>query len=132
MKRLLLLLGSVLLFACAGEDRSPAGTMRHFIQAAEEGDLNEVYRMIDPASQKRLAQRARLANAQTGEGHRFKPTDLLIAGQMPSLLEIHKIQLLKLEGSRAQISIASYKGKEQQTWDMVQIGNEWRIVLNNL
>jgi hypothetical protein len=132
-------LTAMALAACGTEDRSPEGATRLFLRAVEEGRSAEVFRLLAPASQQALERMAQLANAQAGGARRFKPEDLLAAGQEPSRVE-GDATVIEVRGDRARVRISSAKTPRAGTattkkavqhdeLELLRVGDVWRVVL---
>jgi hypothetical protein len=124
---MLLLLGLV---GCGGEDRTPDGAVRFFLRTLEEGNPAAIYRLLGPAAQGELQRMAQLANAQVGGLHRFKPGDLIAAGQEPARHDVREVRLLKIEGERAQVLLLSSKKDTSEVIHLVRVNGQWRVEMS--
>jgi hypothetical protein len=134
------LTAALALGACGTEDRNPEGAARLFLRAVEEGKAAEVFRLLAPASQQALERMAQLANAQAGGARRFKPEDLLAAGQEPSRFE-GNVTVVEVREGRARVRISSTKtpragatpttktATQHDELALLRVGEVWRVVL---
>jgi hypothetical protein len=129
MTRLALaLLALSLLAGCSSEERTPDGTVRRLIQLIDEGNLSEVYRLLAPDSQRALIERARIANAQTGGGQRFKPEDLLAIGQVPARHDLGGVKTVREAGDSATVQLQSKRGAREDL-ELRKVDGRWRVVM---
>jgi hypothetical protein len=120
----------MLLAACGGEDRTPAGAVALFLRAIDEGNASEVYRMLAPSTQEELGKLQRLAGAQAGVGRRFKPEELLAVGQEPGWGDRRwKIGETSINGDRARVRLLSAKKQAEDHLELVRVGDVWRVLL---
>lgn len=132
MKRASLLVATVLLAqpGCAGEERTPEGTVRQMLRAIESGETEEVYGLLAPQTRKKLEELAGLATAQTGGRNPIKPVDLLIIGldQLPSDRPLD-VKPSQITGERARVELVGNKGKTRQTVELIRVRGRWRVLL---
>ncbi len=126
----------LLLVACA-EEESPKECVQRFLRAVEEGDREQVYRLLAPSSQKQLAGIADKANTHTGGGRRLPPQDLFAVGQERPTAKIGELKVLEVKGDKARVQLKSLpkikgapSGVEKiEVLELVRIEGVWRILL---
>lgn len=116
------------LTACSREDKTPDGAVRLLIRMIDEGNTSEAYRLLAPESQRALGERARIANAQTGGGQRFKPEDMLAIGQVPARHDLGGVKTVRIEGDRAKVQLESKRGAREDL-ELRQVDGHWRVVV---
>jgi hypothetical protein len=116
---------------CGGPDRTPEGALRLFVKAVEDGNAAAAYRLLAPVSQRALGERARLANAHSGDGQRFKPEDMLAVGQNAARYDLAQAKVVRMDadGKRATMQLVSAKRGLREELELVLVDGAWRVVM---
>ncbi|MSP58925.1 MAG: hypothetical protein EXR72_01050 [Myxococcales bacterium] len=119
-------LGSTAL-GCRGSTRSPVRTVQELSEAAREGDLGRVMRLIGPRTRARLEADARRAGEQAGR-RKIQPSELLAAGWTPPRYEFTEVYEVSRSGEVAEVEIAGRHGERERV-EVVREGKEWKVEL---
>ena len=123
------------LVACgeADDDASPSGALLMFLEAmdaanSDPSSLETAFRLLDPDARAELTERA--SKAETLAGREYKPWQMLAEGRFRLRFtpDPHRLRA-KIDGDRAQVSVADPSGKQRVQVPMVREGTHWRVVL---
>jgi hypothetical protein len=105
----------------------PDAAVRGLLQAARAGDRQAVFELLSPATQQRLADRARQATALVGASVRYRPLDLISIGSFDDAPSPSDLQVVEDTGERATVSVETSGGTERI--GLVKVDGRWRIDL---
>jgi hypothetical protein len=120
------LAAAVLGRSCAVGDPNPADAVRAFLTAARAQDRAAVYRLLGPATQKQLDERARAATDLVGSNLRYTAIDLISLGTFEDVAA-HDVRVIEEGGEDAGVEIAGEAGKARL--ELVHVDGDWRIEL---
>ena len=112
---------------CRVTTPGPEAAVRSLIAAANAGDRKEVYRLLSPATQQRLDDRAQRATELVGSNVRYTALDLISIGGGEDVPAPTEINVLDRDGDRATVQIVSSAGRADL--DVVRVEGHWRIDL---
>lgn len=115
--------------ACPSRERTPEGAVKAFLQAVEVGRLNKVYEMLDPGSQKRLQDLAKMAEDQTGGRRKTKPEEMLVAGMAKARFRPGEMKTLTEDAHVARVKVHSGDKKRHEIFTLNRHEGRWRVVL---
>lgn len=101
----LALCGAVACGDAAG--RSPERAARAFLEAAADGQTEQLFALLAPSSRALLQQLADRATVQAGGQRRLTAQELLVVGFGRPRLELAAVELSYAEGDRAQVRLVS-------------------------
>jgi len=105
----------------------PDAAVRALIQAARAGDRQAVYDLLSPATQGRLAERARKATALVGASVRYAPLDLISIGAFGDAPAPSDLDVVEDTGERATVEIETSGGTARL--GLVRVDGHWRVDL---
>jgi len=112
---------------CGSASRSPAGAVRAFEEAAREGDLERVVKLLGPRTRARLEADARAASEQAGR-RTILPSELLAAGWTPPRFEPDVVREVSRAGGAAVVEVVGERGEREQV-AVVREGGSWKVEL---
>jgi hypothetical protein len=121
--------GAVLLLAaCGGSARTPSAAVRALDEAARDGDLERVMKLIGPQTRARLEVDARLAGEQAGR-RRVSPSELLAVGWRPPRFSADEVREVARAGDEATVEVRGRCLGCEQTVRVVREGPAWKVEL---
>ena len=111
----------------SGSDPSPEAVVRAMMAATKADDRQAVYDLLSPATQDRLAERARQATDLVGAGARYTALDLISIGSTTDLAAPTDITTVERHGDYATVEIVSPGGRARL--GLVRVGGRWRVDL---
>src|SRR5438067_1404131 len=110
--------------ACGG---SPVAAVRALDEAARDGDLDEVVKLLGPSTRARLAADARRAGQLAGR--RDLPAhELLAAGWTLPRFRLHQVRVVSRAGDSAVVEVSGAHG-EKETVTLVREADGWKVEL---
>lgn len=113
--------------AACGSRRSPVASVRALAEASREGQVEEVMRLIGPATRARLEESARLA-AKQGARYEVRPRELLAVGWAQPRFRIEDVREIERRGKHARV-LVSGRGGEREEVTAVKERDGWKIEL---
>lgn len=123
----LALLGAVACGDAAG--RTPEKAARAFLEAAADGQTEQLFALLAPTSRALLQQLANRATAEAGGQRRLKAQDLLVLGFGRPRLEVSGVALSYADRERAQVRLISQGERGTELLDLQRVDGHWRVVL---
>jgi len=124
---LALLVGLGLGPGCSAGTRSPEGAVRAFAEAAADGDRAATWRLLGPATRRKLEAEAQHAAELSGR-RAMKPEEMLAVGWFPPKVRLDEVRELSRDGARATVEVIGKNG-ERETIACVNEGGAWKVEL---
>lgn len=121
------LAATVLGRGCNVASPGPDAAVRGMIQAARTGDRKGVWRLLSPATQQALEERARKATDLVGSSTRYTALDLISVGGSDAVPPPTDVRVLSRDGDRAVVEVGGPAGRAQL--DVVRVDGRWRVDL---
>lgn len=121
------LLALVLAAGCSAGTRSPEGAVRAFAEAAADGDRAAVWKLLGPATRKKLEDDARHAAEVSGR-RAMKPEEMLAVGWFPPRMRVDDVREVAREHGRATVEVVGKNG-ERESVSCVDEGGAWKVEL---
>jgi hypothetical protein len=112
---------------CGVTKPGPDAAVRAFIQAARTGDRKAVWRLLSPATQHALDERAKRATDLVGSSQRYAALDMISVGSSDDVPTPTDIRVMSRIGDTAIVEIEGPTGRAQL--DVVRVNGRWRIDL---
>ncbi len=121
--------GLIALFciSCQAVGSDPEAVVQKFIAAANTGQNHEVYKLLGPRSQQRLAELRQSAKRVSGR-LALQPEDFLAVGRSPPAWEVAGVRLLRQSQTEASVQVFSTAG-DRHALTLVKVGGEWKVEL---
>ncbi len=113
--------------ALAGCGASPETAVRSFEEAAREGDVERVMKLLGPSTRARLVDHARRAAEQAGR-RKLAATELLATGWSAPRWELDSTRLVSRRGDSAVVEARGKHGEVEQV-ELVRDDGAWKIEL---
>lgn len=120
------LAAAVLGRGCGVAEPGPDAAVKSLVQAARAGDRRAVWRLLSPATQAALEERARKATDLVGSSTRYTALDLISIGSSDDVPPPTDVRVVWREGDRAVVQI---DGPAPDQIDVVRVDGRWRIDL---
>ena len=101
--------------------------MQRFIAASNSGQRDDVYRLLGPRTQARLAELRQSAKRVSGR-LALEPEDFLAVGRAAPAWEATNVRVLRVSGDEASVQVSSSSG-DRATVTLVRHGGAWRVEL---
>jgi len=111
--------------SCRVTQPGPEMTVRDLLHAANTGDRETVFQLLDPATQARLEAEAKRATDLVGATQRYAAKDLISIGASEGVAPPTDITVLEERGDRATVQIVSPAGRS--LLQLVRIAGHWRV-----
>ncbi|MEZ4401225.1 MAG: hypothetical protein R3B06_14460 [Kofleriaceae bacterium] len=121
------LAAAVLGRGCGVTRPGPDAAVRELVQAARASDRKAVWRLLTPATQAALEERARQATDLVGSSTRYTALDLISLGASTDSPPPADIRVVMLSGDRAIVEVGGPGGGAPI--ELVRINGRWRIDL---
>lgn len=119
--------------ACGGgPDSSPDGAVRELVrllgdEAYEPGARERAFALLDPATRRELARRARAASESTGRP--MEAADMLVPGATSFRFQVKRYRVVEERVDRAIVEVRGAGSGETARIRLVREGDAWRVVL---
>jgi hypothetical protein len=113
--------------SCRVSEPGPEAVVRDMLRAAKTGDREAVLALLAPATQDRLAERARHATDLVGAAIRYTAKDLISIGSSDGVAPPTDITVLEESGDRSVVEVVSPGGRARI--ELVKLDGRWRIDL---
>jgi hypothetical protein len=113
--------------SCRVSEPGPEAVVRDMLRAAKAGDREAVLALLAPATQDRLAERARRATDLVGASVRYSAKDLISIGSSDGVAPPTDITTLEERGDHAVVEVVSPGGRARI--ELLRVDSKWRIEL---
>jgi hypothetical protein len=122
-----LALAAALALGCGAGTGSPAGAVRALAEAGADGDRDQAWRLLGPATRARL--QADAARAAEQSGRRALPaSEMLAVGWFAPRFRPREVRELARAAERATVEVRGEHG-ELEVVSCVRVDGQWRVEL---
>jgi hypothetical protein len=122
-----LVAAAALALGCGAGTGSPAGVVRALAEASADGDRDQVWRLLGPATRARLE--ADAARAAEQSGRRALPaSEMLAVGWFAPRFRPREVRELERAAGRATVEVRGEHG-EREAVSCVHVDGQWRVEL---
>jgi hypothetical protein len=120
------LVAALLFAACGG--RSPSAAVRALDEAAREGDVERVMKLLGPRTRARLEADAKRAGEQAGR-RKLAASELLAAGWTPPAFELDSATEVAHDATHATVETRGRCAGCVRQVEVVREGDAWKVEL---
>ncbi len=118
-----------LVAGCSAGTRSPAGAVRALAEAAVDGDRDAAWRLLGPATRKRLADNAKRTAELSGQ-REVPAKGMLAVGWFAPRFRVHDVrEVSRTGGDHALVEVRGASDGELERVDCVQEAGAWKVEL---